>query len=499
MKNLLLQKAFSSNEHFNIILVEDDEIVLELIKDIFSDNKNISIFPFNNSEDALIEFENNQNYHLCIVDYFLPGKNGLEFIKSIREINSDIPCIMITAQGSIQLLVDIINSNIVYKIILKPWQNQEFIDTVYDALEFYLMKRFIKEYTEDIENKNIILEELYIRMESIIANITDGMIVIFPDGKINMITKIAERLITNKSKKINYTGISIFDTEIEDYIKQRIFYFINNKDIENERFDWNINNNTFTIKMSKFKNKNNKVLGIIINFVDITKERELDKLKQDFVSNVSHELRTPLSSIQGFSEVLINSPDFPEEKKINFLKIIYKEATRLSEMVNSILSLSKIEALDKKPELVYFDAIPLVKDVFLMLENKAKAKFIDIDISYTDPSIEVKSEKGMLKEILINLLDNAIKYTQKYGKVEIKISNHQDKKFISIKDDGPGIPEEEQSNIFKKFYRLKKDSESKGSGLGLSIVKALAEKCDISLTLKSKEGEGTEFILYFPE
>ena len=129
MKNLLLQKAFNSNEHFNIILVEDDEIVLELIKDIFSDNKNISIFPFNNSEDALIEFENNQNYHLCIVDYFLPGKNGLEFIKSIREINSDIPCIMITAQGSIQLLVDIINSNIVYKIILKPWQNQEFIDT----------------------------------------------------------------------------------------------------------------------------------------------------------------------------------------------------------------------------------------------------------------------------------------------------------------------------------------------------------------------------------
>lgn len=499
MENLLLKKSFDKKEKFNILLLEDDEVTRELIKDIFSDNKSINIVDFDNSNKALEEFNNNPNYSVSIVDYFLPDNNGLEFIKNIKEINRDIPCIIITAQSSVELLVDIINSNIVYKIILKPWENKEFVKVIYDSLEFYLMKRLIQEYTEDIENKNIILEELYIRMESIIANITDGIIVIFPDGKINMITKIAEKLITKKGGKKNYIGLSVFDTDIHDYIKQKIFYFINNKDIDTERFEWNINSNTFTIQLSKFKNKNNKILGVVINFIDITKERELDKLKQDFVSNVSHELRTPLSSIQGFSEVLINSIDFPEDKKVDFLKIIYKEATRLTEMVNSILSLSKIEALDKKPDLISFDVIPVVKDVVTMLENKAKEKFIDIEILYTDKSIEVKSEKGMLKEIFINLIDNAIKYNNKYGKVEIKISNNSDKKFLSIKDNGPGIPEEEHNNIFKKFYRIKKDDDVKGTGLGLSIVKALCEKCDIKLELKSSLGEGAEFILYFPE
>lgn len=499
MNNILLKKAFESKENFNILLLEDDEVTIEFIKDIFSDNKQINIKSFIKFNEALEEFKQNQNYNLFIIDYFLHDKNGLEFIKVVKEINPDIPAIIITAQSSIDLLVNIINSNVVYKILLKPWPNEEFISIVYEALEFYLMKKFIQEYTEDIENKNIILEELYIRMESIIANITDGIIVIFPDGKINMITKIAEMLIKKNKNIKNFTGISIFDTDIDDYIKQKIFYFINDKERNIERFEWNFNTNTFTIQLSKFKNINNKLLGVVINFIDITKERELEKLKQDFVSNVSHELRTPLSAIQGFSEVLLNSLDYPEEKKIDCLKIIYKEATRLSEMVNSILNLSKIEALDKKPQLVKVDIISLVKEVFLLLENKAKIKFIDIDIFYTDSNIKILSEREMLKEILINLIDNSIKYTHKYGKIEIKISDKNGNKFISIKDNGNGIPESEHKNIFKKFYRLKKDSENKGSGLGLSIVKALAEKCDIKIELKSTEGEGTEFILYFPE
>ncbi len=497
MKNILLKKAFDANEIFNILLLEDDEVTVNFIKDLFSDNKNINIVPFNTFNEALKEIKKNLNYHLIIADYFLPDKNGLDFIKEVREINSDLPCIMITAQSSIELLVNIINSNAVYKIVLKPWKNEELITVVYEAIEFFLMKRFIQEYTEDIENKNIILEELYIRMESIISNITDGMIVIFPDGKINMITKIAEMLIRKNKNIKNFTGVSIFDTDIDDYIKQKIFYFINDKDKNIERFEWQLNSNTFTIQLAKFKNKNNKLLGVVITFIDVTKERELEKLKQDFVSNVSHELRTPLSAIQGFSEVLLNSPDFPDEKKLDFLKIIYKESTRLSDMVNSILSLAKIEALDKKPALEKINVVSLLKEIILILEHKAKSKFIDIELFYTNLNTEFLSERSMLKEILINLIDNAVKYNHKYGKVEITVSEQSS--FISIKDNGPGIPENEHENIFKKFYRLKKDIENKGSGLGLSIVKALAEKCDIKIELKSTEGEGTEFILYFPE
>ncbi|HQB62081.1 MAG TPA: ATP-binding protein, partial [Spirochaetota bacterium] len=250
-------------------------------------------------------------------------------------------------------------------------------------------------------------------------------------------------------------------------------------------------------QMTKFFNNKEKLLGFILVFIDITKEKEMDKLKADFVSNVSHELRTPLSSIQGFSEMLIYNDDLSIDKQRDFLKIILKESIRLSDMVNSILNLSKIEADLNKPVLKEYELYPIVSDTVALLENKAAGKFIDIETFCDDSGAKVNTNRGMLKEILINIIDNAIKYTQKYGKIDINIYYDNDNTALSIKDNGPGIPEKEKENIFKKFYRINSNSEEKGTGLGLSIVKAVAERLKIDIVLNSKMGSGTEFLLIF--
>ena len=226
---------------------------------------------------------------------------------------------------------------------------------------------------------------------------------------------------------------------------------------------------------------------------------ELAQIKSDFVSNVSHELRTPLSLISMFAETLEMERVKTEEKKREYYTIISKEAGRLSRIVNKILSFSKIEAGKREYRFSKININTLIDDIiktyqFHLQNNGFKFSF-ELDVSI--PEIDIDSEA--MSEAIINLLENAIKYSVDRKEITIATGKEGNSVYVEISDKGIGISEESQKKIFDKFYRVSDGlvHNTKGTGLGLTLVKHIVDAHHGEIKVKSKLNEGSTFKLIF--
>ena len=220
------------------------------------------------------------------------------------------------------------------------------------------------------------------------------------------------------------------------------------------------------------------------------KERLLN-MKKRFTANVSHELKTPLTSISGYGEMLQSNMVRPEDvPKIG--GIIYKESQRLINLTHDIIQLSQLEEYDYKPIIDYVELMPVVNYCVEALSIKAQKKNVKITVNGTD--CKVKGTKSLMEELVYNLVENAIKYNVEGGSVAVDVSEREKEVFLTVSDTGIGIPEKYLGRVFERFFRVDK-SRSKatgGTGLGLAIVKHTAEYLGGSVSVKSKENEGTE-------
>jgi two-component system phosphate regulon sensor histidine kinase PhoR len=243
------------------------------------------------------------------------------------------------------------------------------------------------------------------------------------------------------------------------------------------------------------------LIGVWIIFRNVRKEVALAKIKSDFVSNVSHELRTPLALITMFAETLEMGRVKTDEKKKEYYTIISNEATRLSKIVNRILNFSQAEAGKRKYSFAKVQLNEIVESVFATysfhLQNKG-FKFI----SQPDESIPfIYADKEAVSEAIINLIDNAVKYSKDIKEVELSTGMIGEFVYIKVKDRGIGISDKDQKRIFDKFYRVTGDNihNTKGTGLGLSLVKQIVEAHKGEITLHSTPGKGSSFILKFKQ
>ena len=241
--------------------------------------------------------------------------------------------------------------------------------------------------------------------------------------------------------------------------------------------------------------------GTLVVFNDITKLKEFELQRKEFVANVSHELRTPLTAIQGLSETLIEFPDLVQEKRAYFIEVIHTHSIRLESIIENLLTLSKIEKETEINEIDFVDesiTLALSNAIFLC-KDKALKRNIDIILNNAE-EITLKHSSSLIEQAIINLLNNAIKYSN--GNSEIKITvikqNHEVK--ISVEDKGSGIPEEHLSRLFERFYRVDKARSRQlgGTGLGLSIVKHIALAHKGKVTVTSEINKGSIFSIILP-
>jgi len=241
--------------------------------------------------------------------------------------------------------------------------------------------------------------------------------------------------------------------------------------------------------------------GILIVFHDITELRKLENTRREFVANVSHELRTPLASIMGYTETLWNNNTIDPVHSREFLGIIKKHAQRLDNLIKDVLELSKLESHDLNIELNSIDINPCMNNISSNYKEHCSGKSQLFEFNVPDALPKIETNEYLLTQLLNNLLDNAIKYTPKGGKIVLKIAPINKSIQFEISDTGIGIPQEHIPRIFERFYRVDpaRSREMGGTGLGLSIVKHIVSLHHGFIKVESAVDVGSKFIITLPQ
>ncbi len=245
-------------------------------------------------------------------------------------------------------------------------------------------------------------------------------------------------------------------------------------------------------------NREIKALGDTIN--DLAKQlSRVEQMRKEFIANVSHEMRTPLSYLQGYTEVLIDGLADTEEERDKYLNIIKEETERLRKMVDEILQLSQIEAGHFELKITAFSMEAMIKRTIDKLLPYASKRNISIKLlNIEDDLLLCLGDEARIKQVLINLLNNAINHSYDYGNIIINVYRQNDKIYICIRDFGEGIAEQDIPFIWDRFYTTNKAKMESGIGLGLAIVKNIVNAHGADVTVNSLIGEGTEFCFYLP-
>ena len=315
-----------------------------------------------------------------------------------------------------------------------------------------------------------------------------------------MINDEARKIIKSKTRG-NEEGKNIKQVINVEAILKEIERYVGSKESENNSLTLE-DETVYKIKIDPvyLQNSKNAIIGSIINIEDITEIVKLENMRKDFVANVSHELKTPLTSINGFVETLIMNENLDVDKRNRFLAIIKKESDRLKRLIEDILLLSSIE---NKNNLVTENTLlyDVFKEVYEMINYIAKDKNINISYNFEDEKIVVEAYGDYIKQLFLNLIDNAVKYTPPGGEVTINQYTKYDEIVIEIIDNGIGIPKEDIDKIFQRFYRVDKARSRSvgGTGLGLAITKHIVNSLKGRICVESEFQKGSKFIVTLPK
>jgi PAS domain S-box-containing protein len=362
---------------------------------------------------------------------------------------------------------------------------------------------------EDNEEVRKNIEEARVKDEAILSSIGDGVIVTDQKGNIMFVNRAATKL-------LNLSQIEIVGKKIVFLVEMQkengilvdpndhpiLKVLKNKKSIIDELYYYVCNDKTkFPASVTVtpiFLNK--ELIGTIEVFRDITKERDIDKAKTEFVSLASHQLRTPLSSINWYAEMLLNGDaGRMTAEQSQYLQEIYRGNQRMVDLVNSLLNVSRLELGTFSVEPEECDLKDIFKDVLDDLLPKMVNKKIKLEKKFAKmPKLQL--DKKLTHIILENLLSNAVKYTPNGGKVSLNIVKKDEDILITVEDNGMGIPDNQQGKVFEKLFRADnvRATDTEGTGLGLYLVKSILTHVGGTIRFQSVENKGTKFFVTFP-
>ena len=419
--------------------------------------------------------------------------------KGIKKLSPDIACLR--KDGKIIF----ININTT-KVIL---DGKEFIvGFLRDITKRKKLEDELRNYTRNLEKtvheRTKTIAEEKEKIDGIIKSMADGLLVTDIHDKILLINPYFELITGLKSE--NTVNHKIWDKIKNDKLK-RIIKKTLRKRQSGYIIDFEIEDpiekttKILQARTSVVKDKSGKIFAIVTIFHDITREREIDRLKSDFISTAAHELRTPLTTIQGFSEILMMRENLPEKRKQLFLKLINNESIHLSSIISDLLDISRIESgkeLDFNKENLNVKEI-VNKIVIPFKETSQKHEFI-AHYSHNIKNCFICGDEEKITQVINNILSNAVKYSPVGGRIIISAKEILDRIEISIKDEGMGIAKKHLPYIFNKFYRIDNSLTRKidGTGLGLSIAEHIIRQHDGNIKVDSEFNKGSNFIITLP-
>lgn len=344
------------------------------------------------------------------------------------------------------------------------------------------------------QHKEIEMQMRYLKQKTdeftqITESMKEGLILLDNKGNVLSINEAAQNILETDSSCIGHNFLSIERSRSINHAIAKAF-----EDGHSEEYA-EYAGREYQIDISRIESDGDIVGAVLLAF-DITEQQNAQRNRREFTANVSHELKTPLQGIIGSAELIENGMVKPEDMP-RFTGHIRKEASRLVTLIEDILRLSQLDEGRQMPS-EQVDLFELADEVRNVLEGACEAKHINMKLMGEHVSID--GVKRLLYEIIYNLCDNAVKYNNEGGIADIDISSDEKNAYITVRDSGIGIPQDQQQRVFERFYRVDKShsKESGGTGLGLSIVKHAVSYHNGTVSMKSEPGNGTEIRVALP-
>ena len=330
-------------------------------------------------------------------------------------------------------------------------------------------------------------------IEAILQHMNDGILAFDDKGRIMHLNPAAKEMLGLQNER---TFDEIFK-KLNVEINMEAILYLANWTASEQRV--NVGDRIVNIFFAPYKDENDLSSGIIAVVQDITEHVKLDEMRKEFVADVSHELKTPITSIIGYADTLQDG-EYDEETTKKFLNVISQEGRRMSNLVSDLLTLSRYDTNRVQKEVTEFDLGELAKKCQEKLRIEIEKKKQNVECYVTADVPPIKADKAGIERVILNVLSNAIKYTEEHGSIKIYVGFVYNDAYIKIIDNGIGIPKEDLVRIFERFYRVDKarTREMGGTGLGLSIAKEIIEQNNGSIDIKSEYGKGTEVVIRIP-
>lgn len=350
------------------------------------------------------------------------------------------------------------------------------------------IKKRVREITQEKET-----------LKTILQGMSDGVMVVDAQGKVILINSVLEDLLQRPSDVSGKTPVEVIrNAELQDGFAQVLD--------TGETFSTELSvampeaDRIFDVTIARLMLQE-KAGGAVAVFHDITDLKRVEQMRKDFVANVSHELRTPLTSIKGYAETLCEEDIKKVPKAQSFAQIILKHANRLSALVQDLLSLTQLESQSMPIVKNEIDLRSVLDSAVLVLKPSAEAKNLNIETKSISKKTMIWADRDQIGQALINLLDNAVKYTPEGGGITVSVTDVENEVQITVADTGIGIPREHLNRIFERFYRVDKNRsrELGGTGLGLSIVKHIIQSHGGRVWVQSELDEGSAFSFNLPK
>lgn len=345
---------------------------------------------------------------------------------------------------------------------------------------------------EELKNKLIETKREKEILELVLKNMEEGLLIIGERGEVLLVNNALLRIFG-----IDYSGSDMTATEIVRDAELLSLIEDSKKIKETVSREISLRNDMFLSVIASPLKFSDRGEGIVVTFHDITKLKKLEQIRRDFVANVAHEIRTPITAIKGFAETLIDGAIEDRENAYRFLEIIKRHSERLNSLVNDLLTLSAIEQKEIRMEITDVNPSEIIDSLFTLVGEKAGSKGLYLKKALPDDIPLIKADRDRLFQILLNLIDNGIKFTD-HGGVTVGIERMDERIILFVEDTGCGIEKKHISRLGERFYRVDRarSRELGGTGLGLAIVKHLVKAHGWAMEIESTPGRGTKVKIF---
>ncbi|HEY4745672.1 MAG TPA: response regulator [Desulfuromonadaceae bacterium] len=519
-----------NDQAMKILVVDDDAFVRDMLSTIL-ESSGYGVVTAENGTEALERYGADGGIDLIVSDVNMPGMDGVQLIKELRRNNHDVPIIILTSVGSIAVAVEALNSGASDYVLKDESIQDTIIITVKKAIEKHRMKQHNIQLVADLALKTAELEHALSSRTAIINNMPDGLLVTDADYRITLANPALVRM-------FGLERMGLEGKDCRPLFSDNLVSLLDKIRSEQEAvFTAQLElqeNRTGSAIVSAIRRKQHspsgqdEFIGALVIVRDVTSEKEIERMKDDFIATVSHELRTPLTSVLGFTRVIQKKLDeviFPHvpthDAKVtramtqvsDNIRIIMSEGERLTTLINDVLDLSKMEAgkIVWRMEPVAIEEVldRAVAATASLFENKG----IDFNKVIGPGQLVVTGDRDRLIQVVINLVSNALKFTDKGSVTAIArmvgggdahdgvLSGFEHGAvLVSIADTGIGISEKDCALVFEKFKQVGDTltDRPKGTGLGLPICKQIVEHHGGRIWAESRVGEGSTFSFTLP-